>query len=69
MCSGAEKERLPEVKTVRVRAVRKTDRVEDVYDLTVPEYHCFAVNGGIIVHNSIDAVRYATEQIWRRKGQ
>ena len=57
------------VKKVRVKAVRTTGRREDVYDLTVPDYHCFSVNGGIIVHNSIDAVRYATERIWRRKGQ
>lgn len=37
------------------------DEPQDVYDLEVPKYHNFAVNDGIIVHNCIDATRYALE--------
>ena len=36
--------------------------------MEVDGYHNFAVNGGLIVHNCIDAVRYGTEKIWRRPG-
>lgn len=35
------------------------DGVEPVYNLEVPGLHNFAVNGGYIVHNCIDAARYA----------
>jgi len=41
----------------KVAAVRKTDRVEKVYDITVKDYHNFALtdchgNGTVFVHNS-----------------
>lgn len=29
-----------------------------VYNMEVDEYHNFSVNGGIIVHNCMDATRY-----------
>lgn len=29
-----------------------------VYNMEVEEYHNFSVNGGIIVHNCMDAARY-----------
>ena len=32
---------------------------EDVYNMEVKDHHNFAVEGGFIVHNCIDAVRYA----------
>ncbi|MFR4401855.1 MAG: hypothetical protein ACLT3C_05590 [Peptococcus niger] len=35
---------------------------EDVYNLEVPRYHNFAVNGGYIVHNCMDATRYSLER-------
>jgi hypothetical protein len=41
--------------------------VQDVYNLEVEETHCFAVNGGLIVHNCIDSLRYALEGV--RKGR
>jgi len=34
---------------------------EDVYNLEVKQYHNFSVNDGLIVHNSVDACRYALE--------
>jgi hypothetical protein len=38
---------------------------EDVYNLEVERYHNFSINGGLIVHNSIDACRYALEDDMR----
>lgn len=42
---------------MRVKSITKIPVREDVYDLEVPATHCFAVNGGIIVHNC----RYSRE--------
>lgn len=53
---------------MKVKSVKKTNKVKRVYDLEVPKYHNFAVQGGVIVHNCIDAVRYALESYWRRRG-
>lgn len=40
-----------------------------VYNMEVDDYHNFSVNGGIIVHNCMDAVRYfvQTTGIWDKK--
>lgn len=35
------------------------DNVEPVYNLEVDGTHCFSVFGGIIIHNCMDAMRYA----------
>ena len=32
---------------------------QDVYNMEVKTHHNFSVNGGLIVHNSIDMTRYA----------
>lgn len=42
----------------KVKCVYKTDRSEDVYDLTVEEAHDFFANG-ILTLNCMDALRYA----------
>ena len=34
------------------------DGREDVYNMEVDDNHNFAVNGGLIVHNCMDAMRY-----------
>jgi hypothetical protein len=34
------------------------DGIEDVYNMEVDKNHNFAVNGGYIVHNCMDAIRY-----------
>ena len=31
---------------------------QDVYNMEVEEDHCFSVNGGLIIHNCLDALRY-----------
>lgn len=38
---------------------------EDVYNMEVRDHHNFSVNGGLIVHNSIDMTRYAMEDDMR----
>lgn len=45
---------------VRVRRIRKTV-AEPVYNMEVEQFHNFAVNGGLIVHNCIDSARYSME--------
>lgn len=35
------------------------DGYEDVYNIEVENHHNFAVNGGFIVHNCMDSMRYA----------
>lgn len=59
---------VPVVSAVKIKRITKQPR-ETVYNMEVDRYHNFAVNGGLIVHNSIDAVRYALNPVWRRKGQ
>ena len=53
---------------MKVKSVKKTSKKLPVYDIEVPKYHNFSINKGIIVHNSIDATRYATESFWKRRG-
>lgn len=40
---------------------------EDVYNMEVMDTHNFAVNGGIIVHNCMDDIRYFVMTILRHK--
>ena len=53
---------------VRVKSVKKLTE-EPVYNMEVENTHNFAVSDGLIVHNCIDATRYALERVWRRRGQ
>lgn len=46
-----------EICLVKVTGVRKLPS-EAVYNMEVADNHNFAVNGGLIVHNCMDAVRY-----------
>ena len=41
---------------MRIKSIKHIGNAP-VYDLYVPKTHCFAVNGGLIVHNC-DALRY-----------
>ena len=36
---------------------------EDVYNMEVENYHNFAVNGGLIVHNCMDCLRYICQDL------
>lgn len=42
---------------VRIENVRPLGK-QPVYNMEVDKYHNFSVNGGIIVHNCMDACRY-----------
>ena len=55
--------------TVRVAKVVEIaeDGEEAVYNMEVDETHCFAVNGGLIVHNCMDSTRYFVNTIMRHK--
>lgn len=49
-----------EIKLVKQAKVKKIKYIgkEDVYNMEVESHHNFAVNGGLIVHNCLDADRY-----------
>ena len=40
---------------------------EDVYNMEVMGTHNFAVNGGIIVHNCMDEIRYFANTVLKNK--
>lgn len=42
--------------------------IEDVWNMEVIDNHNFFVNGGLCVHNCIDAVRYSLDDIIMSKG-
>ena len=50
---------------VKVKAIRRR-KIEAVFNLEVENHHNFEVNGGFIVHNCLDAMRYAMEQFGRK---
>lgn len=54
------------VRTAKVVAVEE-DGEEAVYNMEVDGTHCFAVNGGLIVHNCMDDIRYFANTILRHK--
>ena len=48
----------------KIKNIRYVGR-HNVYNMEVEGCHNFSVNGGLIVHNCIDAVRYACEDDMR----
>lgn len=46
-----------EISSVGIKSIRKIGRA-DVYNMEVDDNHNFAVEGGLIVHNCMDATRY-----------
>ena len=42
---------------VKIKAIKKLGKA-DVYNMEVAKHHNFSVNGGYIVHNCMDALRY-----------
>ena len=61
-------DRVPPVRLIAVKSIESCGTA-DVYNMEVEHNHNFAVNRGYIVHNCIDAVRYACNRIWKRRGQ
>lgn len=46
-----------EISSVGIKSIRKIGRA-DVYNMEVEDNHNFAVEGGLIVHNCMDSMRY-----------
>ena len=51
----AQENHIGSVKVMKV----EFDGYEDVYNMEVENHHNFAVDGGFIVHNCMDSMRYA----------
>lgn len=51
------------VKVLKIESVQN----EDVYNMEVIGTHNFSVNGGLIVHNCMDDIRYFVNTILRKK--
>ena len=45
------------ISSVGIKAIRKVGKA-DVYNMEVEDNHNFAIEGGLIVHNCMDAMRY-----------
>ena len=45
------------ISSVGIKAIRKVGRA-DVYNMEVEGNHNFAIEGGLIVHNCMDSMRY-----------
>lgn len=43
------------------------DGVEPVYNMEVEHNHNYSVNGGLIVHNCMDDIRYFCSTVMRKK--
>jgi len=52
------------LKNHKVVSVRKLDVRIPVYDLTVDEHHNFAIDAGVIVHNSVDDLEYFRQMMF-----
>jgi hypothetical protein len=50
---------MPEEKFIKITNITKQEEKVDVYNMEVEKYHNFSVNNGLIIHNCIDALRYA----------
>jgi len=48
---------------VRVKSTKEIPTKVDVFDLSVQDLHCFIVNEGFVVKNSMDALRYGFESL------
>ncbi len=55
------------VSTVGVVSIRPIGRAS-VYNMEVDGYHNFAVNGGLIVHNCMDEIRYFVNTVMVHHG-
>lgn len=47
-------------KLVKVQSIKSLGQ-QDVYNMEVEEYENYSVDGGMIIHNCIDALRYSVE--------
>lgn len=47
------------LKWKKIKKISKLEQQEPVFNLEVKGMHNFAVNGGLVVHNCMDALRYS----------
>lgn len=52
-------------KLVKINNIKYVGK-KDVYNMEVKDHHNFSVNGGLIVHNCMDMIRYFSYTIARR---
>lgn len=55
-----------EVSFIPIRSIKSVGR-QPVYNMEVDDLHNYSVNGGIVVHNCVDALRYYVNSLpeWR----
>lgn len=58
------------INTVKIAEIKECGE-ESVYNMEVDDNHNFAINGGLVVHNCADALRYLckTKRIVKRMGR
>ena len=56
-----------EFRFVQIKKIKPIG-VQPVYNMEVKDHHNFLVNGGLVVHNCIDATRYAMNDVMRSGG-
>ena len=50
-------------KSEKIKSI-KFHSYQDVYNMEVENHHNYAVEGGFIIHNCIDALRYSVERFY-----
>lgn len=53
-----------ELKTEKIKSI-KFHSYQDVYNMEVENHHNYSVEGGFIIHNCIDALRYSVERFYK----
>lgn len=55
-----------ELSFVRIKKITPRGQ-QPVYNMEVDQYHNFSVNGGVVVHNCMDDIRYFVMTVLRYK--
>ncbi|WP_142236830.1 hypothetical protein [Staphylococcus sp. 47.1] len=52
------------LKTEKITSI-KFHSYQDVYNMEVENHHNYSVEGGFIIHNCVDSLRYSVERFYR----
>jgi len=55
-----------EPKIEKIKSI-KFHSIQDVYNMEVETHHNYAVEGGLIIHNCIDSLRYSCSKFYKQK--
>ena len=55
------------LKIMKIKSIKYVGK-QDVFNMEVEKYHNFSIEGGLIVHNCMDAFRYFIKTILCRSG-